>query len=237
MNRYDYQSLIVDNPELFEGNEVPFRIVTDIKERAEWQRARREELLRCNAPASWAELGIVLDDPYVLGIRDLVEFASGKRGGYIRIVERAALEGGKGVAVLPFHEKGACFLLLRQYRHATRRWHLEIPRGFGETGITAARQARIELEEELEFSTDHVGDLVDMGEIHPNTGLERGATQLFLAVVTCPEPLPKDTDLDEGISEIVSLSPERMEEHIKTGTITDSFTIAAYTRARLLHLI
>ena len=65
------------------------------------------------------------------------------RGTYIRILPRRP---ESAVAVLPV--LNGKILLLRHFRHSLRKWMWEIPRGFGEYGITAAENAEKELREE-----------------------------------------------------------------------------------------
>ena len=130
-----------------------------------------------NKPEEWADIGAVFDDPYVVILRDLVEFPGGFRNGYIRLYNRAYLEGGAaGVVMLP--EMDGKLLLMHQFRHATRSWHWEIPRGFGEPGIEAEDQARAEIEEEI---SGEIAELTNLGLYFNNTGLEGNPIYLFLA--------------------------------------------------------
>ena len=60
-------------------------------------------------------------------MRDPVRFPSGKLGTYLRILEPSALDGAAGVVLLPVRDN---VIFLREvFRHATRRWELELPRG------------------------------------------------------------------------------------------------------------
>ena len=54
---------------------------------------------------------------------------------------------GAGVVILPV--KDGKILLMHNFRHATRSWQWEIPRGFGEPGVSAEDQARAEVSEEI----------------------------------------------------------------------------------------
>ena len=57
------------------------------------------------------------------------------------------------------------------FRHATRRWELECPRGFRKSGMTAAETETQEIAEELGLEIEGMHYL---GEINGNTGLLAG---------------------------------------------------------------
>lgn len=224
----NYQRLISGYPALFSNFNAPIRIITDHKRVTSWQKQRRVEFTEQGKPLHWATIGVVLDDPYVLAVRDLVEFPDGWQNGYIRVINRADLEGGQGTVVLPMMESK--FLLLYQFRHATRSWHYEVPRGFGQPGTSAEQQAHNEILEEV---GGKIAELVDLGILHNNTGLEGNNVKLFFARLASVGELAKV----EGIERILWVSLGELEEMIASGKITDGFTIAAYTRAKLRGLL
>jgi ADP-ribose pyrophosphatase len=114
----DYFDLIKTQPHLFRGKGVPFEIVTGREQIQGWEAARRKELEDQHAPLEWSKIGVILDDPYIVVLRDLVRFPDGRLGGYFRVINRADLRGGQGAVVLPW--VGGKIILLYQYRHATR---------------------------------------------------------------------------------------------------------------------
>ncbi|MGP3928192.1 hypothetical protein [Streptomyces sp. 8N616] len=69
---------------------------------------------------------MVYEDAYVMLLRDPVRFPDGRTGTYIRSV--SAMQE-PGCVVLPL--LGGEVVLLEHFRHATRSWHWEVPRGFG----------------------------------------------------------------------------------------------------------
>jgi ADP-ribose diphosphatase len=190
--------------------------------------AEAEDAARLEArglPASWGRTGVVYEDPYTIVVRDAVRRPDGSLGTYARTLPAS---GGAGAAVLPLLDGE--IVLLRQFRHATRSEQLEIPRGFGEPGVTAADQARAELREEIQAEAH---SLVSLGGLHPNTGAASGCTELFLAHIhDFGEP-----QAAEGITRIEPWSAGMVAESIGAGAITDSFTIAAFTRAWLRGLL
>src|ERR1051325_5268592 len=80
-----YSSIKKDRPDLFNNQNALFPIVLDEEEIQSWQSTRREELAQRGNPEAWADIGVVFDDPYVIILRDLVEFADGSHNGYMRL--------------------------------------------------------------------------------------------------------------------------------------------------------
>jgi ADP-ribose pyrophosphatase len=224
----DYSDLQKKVTWLFRRNEL-IHILTDSKAIEGWKGQRKKQLLQDSLPIEWAEIGIVLSDPYVVMLRDLVEFPDGSRNGYMRLYNRAYLEGGAaGVVMLPrMNDK---FLLMHQFRHATRSWHWEIPRGFGEPGIDAKNQARAEIAEEI---GGEIAEISDLGLYFNNTGLEGNPIYLFLVEMSSvgdPKPV-------FAVDQFRWVSVFELEQMILSEEVTDGFTIAAYTRAKLKGLI
>jgi len=221
----NYFSLPDSYPHIFGGHNAPIRILLDKFKVATWQDEHRTKLQEDGYPIDWAEIGVVLNDPYVIALRDLVEFSGGYCNGYLRLFNRAYLEGGAaGVVMLP--EKDGKLLLMHHFRHATRSWHWEIPRGFGEPGVAAPDQARNEVKEE---TGGEISEIVDLGIYYSNTGLEGNPINLFLVRM---ESVGKPSQ-EMGIDQLHWVSVKELENMIASGEITDGFTIATYTRAKL----
>ena len=229
-NNFDkYLSLAKQVSSLPDDSNAPIKILSDKNTIKNWQIDRQAKLTNASKNPRWADIGIICEDPYVVILRDLVEFPGGFRGGYIRLYNRAYLEGGAaGVVTLPARDGKV--LLMHNFRHATRAWHWEIPRGFGEPGIAAEDQARAEVREEIGVEVD---ELVDLGLYFNNTGLEGNPITLFLARIT-QEPVPNP---EISVDQLRWVPVEELESMITSAEITDGFTIAAYTRAKLRNLI
>jgi len=223
-----YFSLIRSKPSIFANENAPLKIITDLDTILAWQKEKRVELQQKGLPLEWAEIGVVIDDPYVLLIRDLVEFPDATKNGYIRFVNRADFSGGQGVAVMAYVNNR--ILLLRQFRHATRSWHLEVPRGYGEAGVSAEKQAASELQEEIGAE---IGEIIDLGIMHNNSSFEGQPVHLFFARLNSIGKPARQ----EGIDKFIFVTSSELEYFIRDGKITDGFTIAAYARAKLAGLI
>lgn len=223
-----YENIIKEHSDLFEDTNSPIKIITDNNRIRDWQENRRAKLLAEGKPLEWADIGVILNDPYIIVIRDLVEFPGGYVGGYFRVINRADLNGGQGVVMLCVKE--GKYLLLHQYRHPVRSWSYEVPRGFGQAGVAAEEQAKKEVLEEVGGEIDK---LIDLGIYYNNTGLETNKVKLFYAKLkSIGQPAE-----EEGIESYLWVSLVELEEMIASAKITDGFTIAAYTRAKLRGLL
>lgn len=222
MNK-EYEVLIRDHPNLFNNVDSPLEIVTDNLRIDAWMANRKRELASEAKPLNWSEIGVLAADPFFLILRDLVKFPNGTECGYLRVYNQSSLRNCcSGVAVLPL--VGDDIVLIHHYRHATRSWHWEIPRGFGEQGLSAKQVATKEIWEEI-GGTSH--SFLDLGSYHANTGLEGNETILYLAYLDS-FGFPQ---LEEGIDSIKLFSIKELSLMIKNGDITDGYTIAAYVRA------
>lgn len=163
-------------------------------------------------------VGVLAEDPYLLVMRDAVRFADGSYGLYNRLMVPS------GAAILPILDAGV--VLLNRFRHGTRRWHLEAPRGSFSGVGTRAEEARRELFEEIGAEAS---ELVDLGLLHSTTGCLDEEHQLFVArIAAIGSP-----DRHEAIQSLEVLPIARVEAMIADGTITDGPTLALFLRGRL----
>ena len=81
---------------------------------------------------------------------DTVLFPSGTTGEYLRFRWNAPY----GVMVFARNPNGD-LLLIRNFRHDTRAWHWEIPKGFGMENVSPQACAQKELEEETGYSAQN----------------------------------------------------------------------------------
>jgi ADP-ribose pyrophosphatase len=224
VDRADYIALVKSRPELFTNpSGAAFKIILDEAGILQAELDKATELEAMGLPRGWSTVGVAFRDQYVLLLRDAVRYADGSLGTYIRTVNQAY----DGVVILPMWQHQ--ILLIRHFRHATRRWHLEIPRGFG-SNADAEESARRELEEEIEA----VGiRLINLGHVYPDSGSENSRVALYFAEVTAygqPES-------NEGINDIIPTPVPLLEHMIRHDLINDSFLLAAYARAKVSNLI
>jgi ADP-ribose pyrophosphatase len=94
------------------------------------------------------------DDPYAMMLREAVRFPDGAFGLYNRILVPG------GVVVLPvLHGR---VVLIHRFRHGTRRFEYEAPRGIAGEAERIEEGARRELLEEIGAAAE---ELLDLGEV------------------------------------------------------------------------
>ncbi|MGP3953480.1 NUDIX hydrolase [Streptomyces sp. 7N604] len=167
---------------------------------------------------------VAYQDAWRMLVKDQVRFPNGQQGTYIRLLTS---QREPGVAVLPL--LGSDVVLIEHFRHATRTWHWEIPRGGGAAGLAGADNAAKELEEEIGATAR---ELIPLGTLHPDTGILAEAVLLYAARIDTVGEVAHG----EGIRRARTVSFTTAEELAGEGEITDAFTIAALLRARLAGL-
>ena len=224
--RERYEEIRRQWPDLFINRpDAAFTILFEPGQVSVAEAEEKHRLAAKGLPRSWGCTGVVHEDQYMIVLRDAVRRPDGSLGTYARTMPAS---GAAGAAVLPLCAGN--IVLVRHFRHATRAWHLEIPRGFGEPGVSAADQARRELREEIGAE---ISNLTDLGAFHSNTGTATDRVYLFIAELSAiGEPQGS-----EGISSIQTRPPDQVAEDIHSGDINDSFTIGAFTRAWLRGLL
>jgi len=218
-----YRALVRARPERFAN--PPGDIYEILLEPHAMERARRDAAAcrrESGLPSDDTRVGVLAVDPYLLMLRDAVRFADGSYGLYNRLIVPS------GAAILPIVDEGV--VLLHRFRHGTRAWHLEVPRGtFSGTG-TREDEARRELAEEIGASTTEV---IDLGQLHSTTGCLDEEHQLYLARLSAIGR----ADKHEAIDAVKVLAVAEVERLIADGTITDGPTLACVLRARLRGLL
>jgi ADP-ribose pyrophosphatase len=183
--------------------------------------ARRTRLAAGMAPKD-IRVGVLADDPFLMVTRDAVRFADGSYGLYNRLMVPG------GAAMLPV--LGDRIVLLNRFRHGTRRWHLEAPRGAYSGEGTHEDEAAREVHEEIGAN---VLELIPLGDLHSTSGIFNEAHHLYMARIDrvgVPEK-------HEAIVELASLTVAELERQIEDNTITDGPTLALFLRARLRGLL
>ncbi|MGW7351924.1 NUDIX hydrolase [Streptomyces sp. NPDC054784] len=217
-----YEALRRTRPDLFASPPGGFEILLDP---ADVEAARRA----VGGPDGGVgePVGVVYSDRFITVVRDAVRFPDGRLGLHVRILPTS---GTPGVVVLPLLGPAPELVLIEHYRHPTRSWHVEAPRGFGEPDAEATASAVRELGEELGTAPD---ELVHLGALHPDSGLLSSRVELYAARISAIG----DLGAEEGIRRTRVVSVAEAEDLIREGELTDGFTLAVYTRARLAGLL
>ncbi len=151
------------------------------------------------------DVGVVCRDKYWLWVNDACRFPSGHEGIYARILWVKSLTGVPGVAVMPVLPDGK-IVLNCNYRHATRSWEIELPRGVINEGETPESAAKREALEETGMVIDA---LVKIGEIPPDSGVATSIVPIFIAKVVKQES--SNQEETEAIEEILALTKDEIK--------------------------
>jgi ADP-ribose diphosphatase len=221
-----YRSLLSARPALAQNLPGGIEIVTDPAEIARIEAVMADRFAAKRLPREWARAGVFYEDPYLMVLRDAVIFSDGQPGLYHRAIGRH--DGPTGVAILGKYRGDV--ILVRHFRHPTRAWHLEIPRGAIAGDENATQMAHVEISEEIGGT---ISSMTQMGLLHGASAFMRHRVVLVYAeFAALGTPA-----LGEGVSDIVSVAPAKLEQLIRDSEITDSFTVAAAYHARLRGLL
>jgi ADP-ribose pyrophosphatase len=195
-----------------------YEILLDAAAIRKAQQSAGESRRAAGQPTADLRVGLLAQDPYVTVLREAVRFPDGTFGLYNRLLL------ARGVVVLPVLD--GKLVLIRRFRHGTRSWLLEAPRGTADPKCSTDEDARRELQEEIGAS---VTALHDLGEFHPSAGVIAESMKLYLAHIDRIGEL----EVHEAISGVELLTAGQADELFARGDVTDGPTLAAYLRARL----
>ena len=163
-------------------------------------------------------------NPWWVYRKDIVELPSGKQGEYHFVHTNGAS------MVIPVRDDGRV-LLVNQYRYLLDRESLEFPCGGVKDGSSYLETAIGELAEEAGCSS---GDLRCVGEFNPYNGVTDEICRVYLARDLRLGSAHRDET--EEFEQVI-LSPEELEQKIRSGEVWDGMTLAAWSLARhVLHL-
>src|SRR5262249_137351 len=134
----EYLAFAREHPQLFSNEDAAITILLDEQEIKAAEAHVAAELEAKGLPSEWTRVGIMFQAQYVFLLRDAVRFSDGVLGTYSRFVGHD--DSTPGVVILPMHQGNV--LLTHHYRHSARQWFMELPRGFGASGLTPEENAR-----------------------------------------------------------------------------------------------
>jgi ADP-ribose pyrophosphatase len=191
-------------------------IVTDPAEISSVQKIQENRLLKkgfSEADAvEFSRIGVIREDQYWIWLRDAVYFPKGVPGTYDRLIWKSALKSNApGVAVLPILPSGHIVLNLN-YRHATRSWELELPRG----GIQANETIEVAALREVKEETGLVAPSVTfLGNMAPDTGVLSSVIPVFVGKITSKEE--SHPEYSEAIADVISFTKEELKAGLMQG--------------------
>ncbi len=135
------------------------------------------------------------------------------------------VQHGDAITILPVDHDGSIWFI-RQYRHPTRRWLLELPAGHLEDAESPEIAANRELREEIGMSAQNITRL---GGFFLAPGYSTEYLHVYLATGLSPDPLEPDED---EMIEIVKISITKAYKLAEDGAIEDAKSLAALLLAR-----
>lgn len=157
--------------------------------------------------------GIVYQDQYWIWLNDPVKFPNGEYGVYGRLLWVQSLKGTTGVAVMPVLSDGR-IALNRNFRHATRSWEFELPRGCIEPNETSEEAAKRETQEETGLVIE---ELKLLGQMAPDSGMTNDLVSMYIArVVRQDQATPEPS---EAIAEIHFFTVAEIKKGFVEGSI------------------
>jgi ADP-ribose pyrophosphatase len=190
------------------------------------------------------KVGLIAEDKYWIWLNDPVKFPNDKYGVYGRIIWIQGLKSFPGVAVMPVLPNGK-IALNRNYRHATRSWEYELPRGGVNKDESMESAAAREVKEETGMIIDQLHLL---GQMAPDTGITNTIVPVYFAKVAAKqEAVPEES---EAIAGIEAFSIEEIKQGFVDGylpvkidgklcqiSLRDPFLAFAILQAEARHLV
>lgn len=202
-SREEYLKLIKQYPTLIHSigdySKGEIQIIVDPKEMAAVEKSQAREV------------GVIKQDKYWLWINDACLFPNGSKGVYGRILWVKSLNSCPAVVVMPVTPTGK-IIVICNFRHATRSWEIELPRGAINVGEAIEAAAKRETMEETGMLVDH---LLLLGEMPPDTGLTNTIVPVFLAQVVDKQDSQQEES--EAIEEILSLTVQEIKQAFLLG--------------------
>ena len=171
----------------------------------------------------WQQLTskIVFKNPWWTYKLDTFQIPDGVRGEYHYVYTQGSS------MIVPVTESGR-IVLVKQYRYLCDRESLELPCGSVKEGHTYAQTAALELAEETGYQA---GDLIELGNFNPYNGVTNEICTVFLARELGPA-LGDITKDDTEEFELIQITPEEVEQKIRSNEIWDGMSLAAWMIAR-----
>lgn len=178
------------------------------------------------APES-PEFGIQFEDDYVMLVVDRVRHPDQRVGGYTRVVGKGEVTGSSGSIIIPVLEDSVVFVEI--FRHATRSWQWELPRGYQEPGLTYEENARQELQEELNVTAEHIQQLPS--GVLSNTGILSGKANVFVATIPANQRNHLQVQSSEAIRRFSTVSKASLDNWVLEN-VCCGFSLSALFLAR-----
>ncbi len=165
----------------------------------------------------WKQLttAVIFKNPWWTYKKDEFQIPDGIKGEYHYVHTNGAS------MIIPVTDDGR-IILVNQYRYLCNKESIELPCGGVKEGKTYEEMAHIELEEETGFRSNR---LTKAGEFNPYNGVTNEICEVFIArELIQSRSIPDATEEFE----LLTRTPEEIDELISSNIIWDGMTIAAW---------
>lgn len=203
-SRQEYFDLIKNNPSIVhylgDASKGEIEIILDEQKVAEVEKT------------SGIDVGVIARSKWGwLLIHEVCKFPDGHSQVFGRFILSTTLESYAGVAVMPIMPDGK-IVLICNFRHPTRSWEIELPRGMVDMGEDLVEAAKRETKEETGMV---VNSMKLLGVMPPDNGLTSTLVSIYMAEVI-DQQLPHHEE-GEVIEEILALSISEVKQAFMQG--------------------
>lgn len=172
-------------------------------------------------------VGIVAEDTYWIWIRDAIILPSGESTAYNRFIPKCGLDGTGAALVLAVTPNNEILVNLI-YRHATRSWEIELPRGTRKKGESTEMTAGRGVKEETGY---RISEILRLGILATDSGQCTNFIEAFFAKIDkLEEP---NRDKEAAIASVMTLSKDKVIDVFCKGQmelVVNGQKITAYCR-------
>lgn len=162
----------------------------------------------------YSRVGVVAEDRYWIWLRDPLILPNGKTTAYNRFFPKSGLNGAAGVSVMSISKENTVLVNVI-FRHATREWEIELPRGGRGKHETSEEAALRELLEETGIKAKSA---LKIGSVASDSGILANTLDIFV-VKDFFSTNETDREDCEAIHDCVFLSKQQLKQAIVGGSI------------------
>lgn len=166
------------------------------------------------------KLGLLYENTWFCVINDLILQKNGSFFLYMRLLSKGEYTGS---IIIPYCNNK--ILLLNQFRHGTRKFEYEFPRGGFEIGLSPLENAKKEIQEEIGSAVEN---MIFLGTTISDSSLGTGEVYIYKCYLPC---IPTVFQKEEGIDSCILVSQKELLELVASNKIRDGFTLSAITKA------
>lgn len=150
------------------------------------------------------------------------------KGTYRYIIWNAGESAGAAALLIT---TGGDIIVLKSFRHAARRWCLEIPRGVRKPGESDEDCAKREASEECGAQLTEDSRVLNLGPLEPDTGALRSQVPIVIITNVVADASKVRRDVSESVMGPVVMTRSEFLAAIRNRDIKDALLCGAFTMA------